>query len=190
VKKLRISSFVMSVFFLLFSSNSYALTYQVDFTVSDFLNVSSISPSTPAPYIPISGSMLFNAASINSPIDSLLSVNLAIGSHTYVLSELGFENSSTLAVIGRTIFSVIGIGENYDDFWLSWNLSTLQPYSFGYTTSDVGGAWVLYEGVAGYEGLSFDSFSIYPPIPEPATFILLGSGLAGLFWYGRKRKNA
>lgn len=28
------------------------------------------------------------------------------------------------------------------------------------------------------------------PVPEPSTILLLGSGLAGLAWYGRKRKKA
>ena len=28
------------------------------------------------------------------------------------------------------------------------------------------------------------------PIPEPSTILLLGSGLLGLFWYGRKRKKS
>jgi len=29
-----------------------------------------------------------------------------------------------------------------------------------------------------------------PPVPEPSTVLLLGSGVAGLAWYGRKRKKA
>jgi len=52
----------------------------------------------------------------------------------------------------------------------------------------------LYEDAATFEYLNHFTVSSITaetaPIPEPATILLLGSGLAGLAWYGRKRKKA
>lgn len=41
-------------------------------------------------------------------------------------------------------------------------------------------------------GLNIDNsrLDIAAPVPEPSTIILLGSGLLGLGWYGRKRKKS
>jgi len=33
----------------------------------------------------------------------------------------------------------------------------------------------------------YEAVNIPPPVPEPSTLLLLSSGLAGLFWFGRKR---
>jgi len=43
-----------------------------------------------------------------------------------------------------------------------------------------------------YTRVAFDDASVEAcaPVPEPSTILLLGSGLVGLAWYGRKRKKA
>lgn len=39
----------------------------------------------------------------------------------------------------------------------------------------------------GYDPLAFESIDGVDPVPLPGTLLLLGSGLAGMFWYSRKR---
>ncbi len=46
---------------------------------------------------------------------------------------------------------------------------------------DTGNFWLV-------DDMSGDATGVNAPVPEPATFLLLGSGLAGLAWYRRKRK--
>ncbi len=41
-----------------------------------------------------------------------------------------------------------------------------------------------------YSAFDIDEGSYPEPVPEPSTVLLLGSGLLGLGWYGRKRKKA
>ncbi len=42
-----------------------------------------------------------------------------------------------------------------------------------------------------YRDSGYDNFNFnMEPVPEPSTILLFGSGLAGLAWYGRKRKKA
>lgn len=59
--------------------------------------------------------------------------------------------------------------------------------------SDYGSLYVIDSG-GGYKDLRFNSSrtvaGVAAPVPEPSTFLLLGGGLIGLTWYGRKRKQA
>jgi len=40
------------------------------------------------------------------------------------------------------------------------------------------------------DDVTFGELTSAAPVPEPSTILLLGSGLLGLAWYGRKRKKA
>ena len=62
-------------------------------------------------------------------------------------------------------------------------LTAGDTYSISLAIADAGD-WILDSGVF----LQAGSFSDTPTVPEPATFFLLGSGLAGLAFYRRKRK--
>jgi hypothetical protein len=61
-----------------------------------------------------------------------------------------------------------------------------QAFDFGDLFSDVTSvSWVQTSHYHQFDNVSVDS----APVPEPSTLLLLGSGLSGLAWYGRKRKK-
>ena len=194
MKKIIVSLFASIALVTLLTTNVWALPFQVDFTATNF---TLLGDSTPVPYSLVSGSFGFEAASINSHIDSLTSVDLTIGGFSYDLGDNDATASGNSALVGGIRSGLVAMSWGTDDLWLLWDINTLAPSTFAYSTaSGFYGAW---------ESTQFDSFSITAapvpessfesssitaaPVPEPSTILLLGGGLAGLAFYTRRRRK-
>lgn len=128
----------------------------------------------PAPTDPVVGSIVYDAASITSNINSLTSVNLTIAGHTYTVGELSFANSSPpsspLAVIGTpNPFANSGdccaAVNGTDTFFFTWFQATLIPSMFIYAAASVPGIW---------DSSNFTQFSVTAAaVPEPSSLPLL-----------------
>ena len=169
---------VLSAFVLLVASGAHAAPITVSFTATGFV---PLVGSNPAPDDPVSGTIVYDASAVNAPIDSLISISLTIGDHTYSLDEIGFVNNGGFAYVGGLIDGVLGSGNFEDDFWIIWDQTTLLPLDFLYATLvDPAGIW---------DTQTFGQFSVTSSAPEPTTFALLALGLLGMAAALRRRNT-
>jgi hypothetical protein len=145
------------------TTSAQAIPITVSFTASGF--------GAGAPTDPVTGSIVYDAASTTSNINSLTSVNLTIAGHTYTLGELGFISpSGTSQFIGGLLNGVDLVMVHTDDFFLTWNETTLVPSFFFYTTAS---------SSLIPRSSNFTQFSVTAAaVPEPSSLALLLAGAA------------
>jgi hypothetical protein len=138
----------------------------ISFTAAQF---SPVIGSDPAPADPVSGTLVYEAASTISPIDSLTSISLSIAGHSYGLAEIGFEYASGIFTVGGLIDGVGGSGNFEDDFVLIWD-NTLTPLYFQYSVVGLPGIWAT----STFSQLNVTESS---NVPEPSTLALVGMAI-------------
>ncbi len=129
---------------------------------------------------------------LDSHRNSVMAQDVSLNAGTYILDfwyqpRTNWDGNSNGIYYGIQGLQTASIGGKKSEFngWTQFSM-TIDILTTG-----------LYNVIFGAEGTSdsyggfIDNVSLNPaPVPEPATILLLGSGLIGLAWYGRKRKTS
>lgn len=156
----------------------HAIYIQLEFIVSDF---GPGSEGTVAPQGTVSGSILYEAVSTISTIDSISDIDLMIADHKYLPGDVGYihrDNQPKQCIGDGLSNGFCNVGSKENDFMIRWHQITLDPAYFAYSTAGSDEVWGT---------TTFDLFRI-TAVPIPPSLFLLGSGLLVLFGMARHKK--
>ncbi len=174
VKPLRV--ICCCIMFISLVSSVQATPIELSFSATGF----PTSNTNSAPTDPVFGEIVYEAASLGSTIDSLTSISLSAGGHSFTLAETSFD--SPFFGDEDLIYGTINgnpVNNFTSDFYLWFDRVAKTPISFAYASSTLSGIWITDD---------FRSFSLTNQIPEPATMLLFGFGLLGLAGVSRRKK--
>lgn len=163
LRTLRRELIVLALVLFAFVATAQDVTVTLQFTATNFAGAAYVlgQPAPLAPNDPVSGTIVWQASSINAPLQSFDSINLTIANHSYSVGELSYEDRFYIDgtyLIGCTAPGG-GILNAHDNFWMMWYPNSLVPYEFAYTAGNTNGEWST---------STFTDFTI-TSIPEPST---------------------
>jgi hypothetical protein len=154
------------IFFVASSANAGVVTLNYSFT--GFMATAPTDPVTLAPADPVVGRITYQAASIASPIERLLSVDMTIAGHVYSLAEIGFADG----LIGGLVSGIEFVASDTNDFVFLFDAPGSTARLFIYAVENNPSNWFSNLG-----SLQVTFADVPNPVSEPGPLALLFLGL-------------
>jgi len=167
---------LLSVASLVGASTVHATVYRLDFTASEFVGYRP----APAPEDVVSGSIVFQAESLDAPVTSIDAIDLTISGHVYSLTEIGYRDYGYL-FFGGIVGTLSRVYSGTDDFWLAMTEDG-GFRNFTYSTALTNSVFQSNTGTATVTEL-------VAAVPEPGSLALILAGMGGLGVTLRRRRR-